>query len=336
MSPEMLAGNKAFGKESDIWMLGNLLVELLSLQTAFTGTGIIELARNIVEGDYVKIPDMYSAKVKALVAGMLKKNPRERPTIDDILGKDFIQPLIHRFLTDQQLAKEFPHLSIAGGSQQQYQIKKFIKLPTHSLTHTFSGISEMQEGDYKYCESILTIRGVKWRIWIKRKDTSLVMWAVCNRTDVGVWSCRSQYKLMILPMMDSITAKTFVATAEYSNISNSWGNPNMIAWSTLMNPSTGFLNSRDEITCQLEVKQGEFIRQGKREIEYILTSNFNISNLKDGVIVVGDSVMYIHGVAWKILIKKNGEMLGMFATCHEKGDSKWNVIVKLNTDCYLL
>ena len=48
MSPEMVNEEVKFSAQSDIWALGCVLVEILSLQAAFTGFNMISIGKKIV------------------------------------------------------------------------------------------------------------------------------------------------------------------------------------------------------------------------------------------------------------------------------------------------
>jgi len=106
ISPEMCSGSTKFSSKSDVWALGCLLTELLCLKCAFSGESILTIALNICNVNYEPIPSGYSENVRNLVKCLFIKDPKRRPTIDEILNIPFIQPLASRFADSEQLENE--------------------------------------------------------------------------------------------------------------------------------------------------------------------------------------------------------------------------------------
>jgi NIMA (never in mitosis gene a)-related kinase 1/4/5 len=91
MSPEMFQ-NKPYNAKSDVWALGCVLFEMLALRHAFEAKSLNELAKKVVKGRGLpSIPARYSRKAKALVTHMLRRNPRDRPTMAAILTRPYVE-----------------------------------------------------------------------------------------------------------------------------------------------------------------------------------------------------------------------------------------------------
>lgn len=105
-SPELWRGEK-YTIKCDIWALGWILYEICSLKKPFEGKDYDELSENIRNGSYDKIPDLYSSKLSNLVDKMLKMNPEERPSIDEIVDLKMFknQSIIMRLLTPVNFEK---------------------------------------------------------------------------------------------------------------------------------------------------------------------------------------------------------------------------------------
>ncbi|KAG2222287.1 hypothetical protein INT45_006966 [Circinella minor] len=83
-APEVILRQKYTGPETDIWSLGVILYTLLAGELPFDDDSEIITQRKIVKGDYV-IPSYFSKELSDLITRMLKLNPSERVTLDQII-----------------------------------------------------------------------------------------------------------------------------------------------------------------------------------------------------------------------------------------------------------
>ncbi|KAL3968999.1 homeobox protein NOBOX [Sarotherodon galilaeus] len=91
MSPELCQGAK-YNFKSDIWAMGCVLFELLTLTRTFDATNPLNLCVKIVQGNWTMElnSDIYSSAIVKLVHECLDQDPAKRPTAEQILD----QPLI--------------------------------------------------------------------------------------------------------------------------------------------------------------------------------------------------------------------------------------------------
>ncbi|XP_014863378.1 PREDICTED: serine/threonine-protein kinase Nek1 isoform X3 [Poecilia mexicana] len=108
LSPE-ICENKPYNNKSDIWALGCVLYEMCTLKHAFEAGNMKNLVLKIIRGSYPPVSVHYSQELRSLLAQLFKRNPRERPSIGNILDKPFLSCRIERFLTPQIIAQEFRH-----------------------------------------------------------------------------------------------------------------------------------------------------------------------------------------------------------------------------------
>lgn len=83
-SPEVWK-DQPYDKKSDIWSLGCVIYEMITLRPPFRGNDMQQLYRKILKGIYEKIPSKYSQDLSNLIAACLKVNPAHRPTCDELL-----------------------------------------------------------------------------------------------------------------------------------------------------------------------------------------------------------------------------------------------------------
>lgn len=111
LSPEICL-NKPYNSKSDMWSLGVVLYELLTLRHPFNASSIEGLLDKIVRSKPAPISKMYSKEIRQVCDNLLQKDPRLRPSAAKLLQLPFIQKNIKRFLTAGQLQEEFSHTII--------------------------------------------------------------------------------------------------------------------------------------------------------------------------------------------------------------------------------
>lgn len=99
MSPEIYKNNR-YDYKSDIWALGCVLYELVTLRHPFDANSMAALGQKVMSGRYSPISTQYSKALRDLVALMLKVNPTQRPSTTQILQMPFIQNHTAEFITD--------------------------------------------------------------------------------------------------------------------------------------------------------------------------------------------------------------------------------------------
>ncbi|XP_029454267.1 serine/threonine-protein kinase Nek9 isoform X2 [Rhinatrema bivittatum] len=99
MSPELCQGVK-YSFKSDIWAVGCVLFELLTLTRTFDATNPLNLCVKIVQGNWAMDLDSstYSPDMIDMVRACLQQDPDERPTAEEILER----PLISRHRRDME------------------------------------------------------------------------------------------------------------------------------------------------------------------------------------------------------------------------------------------
>ncbi len=77
---------KPYDIKSDIWSLGCVLYEMISLQPPFRAASMKELYECVLKGKYPPIPEFYSNDLAYVVSKMLQVKPANRPTTGQILN----------------------------------------------------------------------------------------------------------------------------------------------------------------------------------------------------------------------------------------------------------
>ncbi|XP_056011940.1 serine/threonine-protein kinase Nek1-like isoform X3 [Ostrea edulis] len=113
LSPEIVE-NRPYNNKSDVWSLGCVLYEMATLKHAFEAGNMKNLVLKIIRGSYPPISPKYSYDLRGLIAQLFKRAPKERPSVNSILKKPFVQKRVSKFLSEDVIADEFSHTVMHG------------------------------------------------------------------------------------------------------------------------------------------------------------------------------------------------------------------------------
>ncbi|KAJ1425272.1 kinase-like domain-containing protein, partial [Ochromonadaceae sp. CCMP2298] len=97
MSPEIM-NNQRYNSKTDIWSLGVVLYEMMCLRLPFEGKSMKDLCANIIGKNPAAPSSAYSRELRELLRDTLLKNPKVRPGINSILGRDVMRSKINSLL----------------------------------------------------------------------------------------------------------------------------------------------------------------------------------------------------------------------------------------------
>ncbi|XP_075348112.1 serine/threonine-protein kinase Nek5 [Mycteria americana] len=130
LSPE-ICENRPYNNKTDIWSLGCVLYELCALKHPFEGNSLHQLVLKICRGRFHPVSPNYSYDLRILISQMFKISPRDRPSINSILRKPFLQELVLRYLPPEEelshtvIHRKRPSASQSGAKRiQTYKLQK--------------------------------------------------------------------------------------------------------------------------------------------------------------------------------------------------------------------
>lgn len=97
-SPEVWK-DQPYDSKSDIWSLGCVLYEMITLRPPFRAENMEGLYNKVIKGQYSKIPEKFSSDLVEMVKFLLQVHPENRPTADQILKNPIIQKRMEFFKT---------------------------------------------------------------------------------------------------------------------------------------------------------------------------------------------------------------------------------------------
>lgn len=116
LSPE-ICQNKPYNNKSDIWSLGCVLYELCTLKHPFEGNNLHQLVLKICQARFAPVSPRFSRDLRSLISQLFQVSPRDRPSINSILKKPFLENLIAKYLTPEVNFEVF-----LSGFSQRFQL----------------------------------------------------------------------------------------------------------------------------------------------------------------------------------------------------------------------
>ena len=86
-----------YDNKSDIWSLGCVLYEMITLHPPFRAKNMDELYKRVLSGDISQLPSQYSTDLYEIVSLLIKVNPDKRPNCNDILNNSIVKKRIEFF-----------------------------------------------------------------------------------------------------------------------------------------------------------------------------------------------------------------------------------------------
>ena len=95
-SPEVWK-DQPYNYKSDIWSLGCVLYEMITLKPPFRAENMEGLYNKVIKGVFPKIPEQFSQDLNTIVNLLIQVNPNDRPSCEQILKNPIVEKRIEYF-----------------------------------------------------------------------------------------------------------------------------------------------------------------------------------------------------------------------------------------------
>ena len=91
MAPELIKGERRYDTKVDIWSFGIVAMELTNGDPPYISEPQSRIIINIVKNKPPPIKEKWSALFQDFVSQCLTKDPKKRPSADELLQHEFLQ-----------------------------------------------------------------------------------------------------------------------------------------------------------------------------------------------------------------------------------------------------
>ena len=120
-----------YDNKSDIWSLGCVLYEMITLHTPFRAKSMEELYKKVLGGDIGKLPEQFSDDLNQVVHLLMKVNSNKRPNCNDILNNVYVKRRIEFFSSMNETDKDGNAINL--NEKEEQTLLKTINIPKNLL-----------------------------------------------------------------------------------------------------------------------------------------------------------------------------------------------------------
>ena len=118
-----------YDNKSDIWSLGCVLYEMITLNPPFKAKNMDDLYKKVLSGEVAALPNKFSNDLYEIVLLLMKVNSNKRPTCNDILNNEFVKKRIEFFKNSNENDGVFFDFD----DKEQQDLLRTIRIPKNLL-----------------------------------------------------------------------------------------------------------------------------------------------------------------------------------------------------------
>ena len=121
LSPEIFQ-SQPYDAKTDVWSLGVLLYLMAALEEPWKSGDLFSLGYKICKYKYSPLPQTYSVTLRNIVQMCLRKDPNQRPTVNELLKLPQIKSRIKNYLQADVFKQEFSNsLMLNEEGREEFQ-----------------------------------------------------------------------------------------------------------------------------------------------------------------------------------------------------------------------
>lgn len=105
MAPEVCAGKK-YDSKADVWSIGVILYELITLKKPFDGDNVQDLFKAIINKALDPLPQDVDSDLKMLCGAMLNKDHNKRPNLFEVSKIPCVRKSILKFVEENNCRED--------------------------------------------------------------------------------------------------------------------------------------------------------------------------------------------------------------------------------------
>nr|CCC91469.1 putative protein kinase [Trypanosoma congolense IL3000] len=114
LSPELIM-ERPYDHRSDVWALGVIIYELMTLKHPFNATNMKGLMQRILKLQYEPIPPLYTTELRNIVPRILTRDPAQRIRLSDILDLPIIQRRLREWMLTDSMPRDYVETLLRDG-----------------------------------------------------------------------------------------------------------------------------------------------------------------------------------------------------------------------------
>jgi len=140
---------RPYGLKSDIWSLGCVLYEMVTLRCPFREDNMVKLYNKVLVGEYKKIPNNFSEELNWIIEQMINSDINKRFSCDEILNCEIVKKYL-----DQYMNKNIKCYSEKRINGYKINKKNINNMNNKSYSKYNSIINEKKEDDGELLKTI--------------------------------------------------------------------------------------------------------------------------------------------------------------------------------------
>ena len=154
-SPEIW-NDHPYDYKCDIWSTGCIIYEMASLKMPFRGTSMQMLYNNVMKGDFDPIPSRYSKDLMEIIKLILIKNPRQRPSAEDLLKNRIILQKMEKlgmeksfWIPEDEKAMLMKTIKLPGNLNQMSQVNRQLPRKNYKKDRLKNRMEMLENDEYE-------------------------------------------------------------------------------------------------------------------------------------------------------------------------------------------